>query len=138
MAEVRIVRIEELANLMQSVGAVMATCEYSGGNDEGWVEPANVVLLDGMVIRAPDVDDVYTSSYNAETRTWSKVRTEGVTDNQFALGQISEILGEPVYAKYGSFAGEFSCSGTVMFEIENDYLEIDGSETVDQWVDVEW
>lgn len=89
-----------------------ATVQFSGGHDEGGAEWVVVELADGT-------EESVASSY------W---RGDEATDRQKAEGELYDLLEEPIRDEYGSFAGDFSVSGTVIYDLAADTITMAKSE----------
>jgi hypothetical protein len=93
-------KIEAFA-LMRRRNIVKAVCHYSGGNDEGSVDQITCTLADGS--------------------TWDLPSWGGKPDEQ----ELADLLSEPVYDQYGTFAGDFSCYGTVTWDVSTGEVVMD-------------
>lgn len=105
--------------------AVMA--RFSGGNDEGGLDEVTLTLADGTTV---DIMQHYDTNHQMVDGRWVMIK-KLLTPADHADNLLYDIVGEPVFAEYGSFAGEYSTSGVVGFdrntgrEIIEDHYEAD-------------
>jgi hypothetical protein len=119
----------EVFEALKKRGYTKAAVHFSGGNDEGGVDEVRLhpskMDVDGdhfREVRCP-------TEYDEATRTWKPTRPP--TEDEL----LSEALGKSVYAKYGSFAGEFYVSDTVVWDAEARKVYMEGQEEVSHWKD---
>lgn len=67
-----------------------AIVHFDGGNDDGGVSSIEFLSKDGSVVKGLSED-----------------------------AKLEEELGNPIYMRYGSFAGEFYVSGELIYDVEN-------------------
>lgn len=108
------VKKEETFNLMRACGITKAVVEFSGGNDEGGPDDIEVTR-EGA--NEPSELPAYYGS-----RDGSGTREE----------QLADLLARPVYAEYGTFAGEFYVHGRVVWDLEARTVRMTGDEDVPQ------
>ncbi len=101
-------------------GFVRAAVEFSGGNDEGGVEEITLFRENGQT---EDIDPYYGEGYRYVNGRFESIRTELDDDEKLA-----QQLGTPVYDAYGSFAGEFSVYGKVIFDVANRTVKMEKEE----------
>lgn len=91
--------------MLRAKGAFKAVLHYQGGNDEGGVDEINLFIKPEGGAEPVTVD----------------------LDPYRAMGddhELAELLMEPVESKYGSWAGEFSAYGTLVWDVEADTVEL--------------
>jgi hypothetical protein len=97
------------------LGVDLVEIEFSGGNDEGYVEATNFDLASG-------------ESYSVS----------GYRDDKDIPAAIIDIVAEvqqPIWDRYGSFAGDFSVYGVYVWDVVNGTSKFKGQET--DYVDIE-
>lgn len=87
--------------LLRQRNILNAVVSYSGGNDEGEISDIECTLSTGEKIDLP---------------TW-----RGKPEDQ----ELVDLLSEPVFDRYGSFAGDFSCYGKVTWDTVAETCEMD-------------
>lgn len=108
---------DEVFDAIVGMGAARAEANFSGGNDEGCVEGVVLYSQTGEVIKA----------LKWEMSNGLVYRT--------AEGALYDAIGDPVWDKFGSFAGDFYTSGAVVWTVEDRKVIIKYSEP--EWVDKE-
>jgi hypothetical protein len=119
LTEPRMTRPEVFAELT-SRGADRAVVMFSGGNDEGG--PDSVTLYKG----------------EEEVRTLSTWPCEGDTTSAAADGDLADVLSDPVFEEYGTFAGDFDVTGEVIWEVESQAVQMIRDERSDYEHSEEW
>ena len=122
----------ELKKLLQAVGAIQVRAEYFGGNDEGYVNPITLVFPDG---KEEEIKHDEGGDWVTKDGQWEFI-ARAPAPGDAEKGRIAELIVEPVYDRYGSFAGDFSCHGTVNFAIDDDAITVEGSESQEVWSSV--
>ncbi len=89
-------------------GYVKAEVDFQGGNDEGYCENIDLIDTDGETI---SVSAYYGATHDVIPE-W-----------------VNEALQEPVYNKYGSFAGDFQVYGRLIWDAENKRVFFNGEES---------
>lgn len=82
------------------------TLSFSGGNDNG--------SIDGCELRRSD---------------GSSVNVDFYSDLLGELKVVLEQAAEPIYDRYGSFAGDYSVSGTLQYVLKDHSVLLSGYET---------
>lgn len=95
---------------MEKRGAIKAIIEFSGGHDEGGADAITLTMGDGS---------------KESLETW---RNEN--DDE---GRLITYLQDPLYDRWGSFAGEFSVYGTIEWNVTTRKVTLDGSESVEDY-----
>ena len=89
-----------------------AIVSFSGGGDEGSISGISLLDADGKEVS--HLREAYIGSeYDEKTKSWQPAR-KMTTDEM-----LVEALGQPVYDKYGSFAGDYSVEGKVTWDVKN-------------------
>ena len=111
----------EALGLLKGRGAAKAVVAFSGGNDEGGVDW--IALFDAKGERT-EVDP-----YGHPEEEWTpdegRVPRE-LTQAQKDDNRLVAALAAPVFERYGSFAGPFSVSGKVTFDVKAGTVEMTG------------
>jgi len=111
---------EKVFALLRARGATKAVLNYNGGNDEGGVDDITLFLP----LASGEMHEV------ALQTQWSATGDDKV---------LAELLEAPVDAKYGSWAGEFSAYGSLVWDAEagtvvmNDYLQEEYTHSQESW-----
>jgi hypothetical protein len=115
----------EVFRRIRERGAVRAVVEFSGGNDEGGAE--SIALHDGEGREVGKVEGGHPGGYwDPQKRRFVEV---ALTPEQRAEAEFAEALEGPVYAEYGTFAGDFSVSGRVTWDARNCTVSMSGEES---------
>ena len=103
---------DEVFGTLVELGVGKVRVTFSGGNDEGGVD--NITL-----ISATD------ASKNVDVSMWSRDPDldPRVTD------ELIKALGEPVYGRYSTFAGEFTVYGVVTWDVPSRRCFFEGQES---------
>jgi hypothetical protein len=115
-------------------GGTIAVVEFSGGNDEGGAD--HICINDATGATVAELPNyVHPERYDYETgRSIYRAGEE-------ELAQLVNALTQPINDEYGSFAGEFSVQGTVIWDARTDKVTMGRSER--QWgsyeeTEVDW
>jgi len=92
-------------------GVATASAEFSGGNDEGYVEDYGLYDGDGA-----EVGSIAEHSYRGHQEP----------EDEMLAGSMSEVLTEAI----GGFNGDFSVNGTVTWDVQARTVRVDKNETV--------
>ncbi len=82
---------------LERLGADRAVVEFSGGNDEGG--PDTITLFNGE------------ETLRTLPTSWQ------ARDAEQDLVAVSDVLSEPVFDAYGTFAGDFDVTGEVIWNV---------------------
>lgn len=118
----------ELFAVLRKMNVVQAIVEFSGGNDEGGVDYITLYHQNGTETELPTW--VETQVWNPTTGNYENIE---LTDEK----KLIVALGESVYDRYGSFAGEFSVNGTITYDVSNEKISLKKSESYTEWRDSE-
>ncbi len=91
-------------------GVHTASLEFTGGNDEGHAESIEFLDADGNAIEP-------------------SIRVYYGADNAGTDAALSDALQEPIYEKWGSFAGDFSVCRHCIWHVADHLVELDYSES---------
>lgn len=125
--------------LLAEHGVARVAVEFYGGNDSGSVE--NITFFDsaGGQVPGPEMPDSrYGDDFEKDYELvktpggWSEYRLRA--DAPVGI-HLRESLEQPVYDEYGSFAGDFSVSGTVTWDVAARTTTMSRSEQV--WTELE-
>ena len=116
----------EIFAWLEAQGAAKGVVSFSGGNDEGSVNSIELLAEDGSKIA--EKEEVYIGQkYNPATKNYDYEREATAEE------KVLQAMAAPVYAKYGGFAGEFSVSGTVEFDVATKKVKMSGDTEVSQY-----
>lgn len=91
---------------------------FSGGNDEGGADDFIATSTTGE-----DVKLAGRAYQEWQTKEWVVYENRGqrpATTEEIADQQLLDALEAPIYAEYGSFAGDFSVDGVVTWDVTNE------------------
>lgn len=95
-------------------GIARASVDFSGGNDEGGADGIVFMDADGNEV---DVDRCYHYTRRNVDGKWVEVE---LTDTEQEQNKFISLVEAPIYWRWGSFAGDFSVSGTMQYNINDD------------------
>lgn len=114
----------EVFEALAERGATKAVVEFSGGNDEGGAD--GIVLYDGDE-ETGTVEQYFGFVYHrGENGGWT---SRPLTDAERREDELAEALAAPVYDEYSGFAGDFSVSGVVEWDVEAKTVTMSGEES---------
>lgn len=139
--------VRQAMQTLREAGIATVKIEFSGGNDEGGADSMDAFDAAGNEIALPKSRDAYLNQdWNHETKTygpkyWSvsemtgdgKWGTRPATDDEVKWATLRDVLEHPIYDRYGSFAGEFYCHGTVEWDVAAGTHKMSGSESHEVW-----
>lgn len=102
--------------LLRKLGATKAVLHFSGGNDEGGVDAILLHFPTPEGAEKPLTKDFPVAYYNQE----------GDEDVELSL-----LLQAPIDAEYGTWAGEFSAYGTLVWDVQAGTVVMDKYEQSD-------
>lgn len=115
----------EVFEKLRKMGAARAVVEFSGGNDEGGAD--GIVLYDAGGEAIGELDDVPPGTrWDPEENRFVEVTA---TPERRAEVDLAETLEAPVYAEFGSFAGDFSVGGRVTWDAQKGTVTMSGEES---------
>lgn len=121
---------QEIFEWIKEQGAEKCVVSFDGGGDEGGVREIKLINKDNVIKTLEE-------QYVEEQYIWNEMTKKFETPEIPHSVRINKAICEPVYDKYGSFAGEFNVSGQVTWDATNNTVKIDGSESVESWEDFE-
>ncbi len=112
--------------------AAQAQVRFSGGNDSGGAD--SIVLLDSAGGEIAQLHERVPRLEVGGDGRYIHVPGEGyktvpLTGQEQLDAELAEALTEPVYAEYGSFAGDFDVCGVVTWDAGARTVSISGDET---------
>lgn len=130
--------VYEAMQTLKGLGVAKVEVHFSGGNDEGGPDDVTFLDADGNKVEGPRDPNVYqdrqwdevTRSYGEPQWTayvgpkWNDRRP--ATDEEIAASKLHGVLASPIYAEYGSFAGEFYVDGTCTWDVATAKSETHG------------
>lgn len=99
-------------------GITKVVVSFSGGNDEGGADGVVGHTADGTEV-VFDEPGVYTNWQDQGKYLvgWGE-NARPATEEELKQQQLLDVLEAPIYAEYGSFAGDFSVYGTLTWDVE--------------------
>ena len=120
----------EIFRLLRELGTTRVEIEFSGGGDEGGID--NIVAYKKDVVLDVKLEEAYIPTvYCPSTKTWKPERA--MTDQE----KLCQALGKPIDDAYGSFAGEYHVNGTLVYDVLNETIKMNKSESVETWEESE-
>ncbi|MEO6159053.1 MAG: DUF6878 family protein [Ilumatobacteraceae bacterium] len=124
-----------LFRTLSAKGITKVVIHFSGGNDEGGADSALATMTDGSEQSLPDQ---YSVHQDWQTKQWvtydEKTRAQRpATAEEQAAAVLSQALEQPIYDRWGSFAGEFSVDGTLTWDVLAQSVKLDGQESVEHY-----
>lgn len=110
-------------------GVVKCMIDYSGGNDEGGVDSITVTYADGREETNPTwCKRTYEAMmHNPKTGKWE---SKTLSPGRRQANKMADLIEQPVYDKYYTFAGEYYVHGTLEYDVRDGKVRMDGSEYV--------
>lgn len=105
---------EAVFSKLEEIGAARVVVGYSGGHDSGGADFIRITLGDGST------KDIY---------EWTPEDSDQTDEEK----QLAEMLAAPVYEQYGSFCGEFSVDGEIIYDLADRTVVMSGNESVESW-----
>jgi hypothetical protein len=101
---------------------------FSGGGDDGSIDGISLLDADGKEVS--HLRETYISSkWNEKTKSFEPDRE--MTEDEMLV----EALGQPVYDKYGTFAGDYSVEGEILWDVKNQKVNDSGTQSYPQSYD---
>lgn len=122
-------------------GVAKVVVHFSGGNDEGGADLTEFFDAADEKVEVPRSRATEDQRYDQATRRWlsagwvvNERAPDGergwtqrpATDDEILLAQLDRVLEEPIYDRYGSFAGDFEVYGTVTWDVATGKHEMHG------------
>lgn len=99
---------EEVFSILAEQGVKSVIVRYSGGNDSGGVECITLHYTDGS---QKSLKEYWQQTEYVIGKGWKPIGPEPKPEEA-----LSKALAAPVYARWGSFAGEFYVDGTILWD----------------------
>jgi hypothetical protein len=106
---------EAVYDALSALNVSEARVTFSGGNDEGGADALSLIKADDPTV-------------TYDVNLWGG-------DDEKVDKDLVQRLCEPIYDQYGSFAGEFSVYGTLIWNVTTRKCYIDGQESVETYND---
>ncbi len=139
MSETPTMTREAVFEALGARGATKALVSFSGGNDEGG--PDTVTLLGPEGKELDEVRDyvpnqvfdddgamLFDEFEDLHGKFW-RPRTRPYTDEEAREMALCDALAAPIDDEYGGFAGDFSVSGTLVWDVAAGTVTMRGEET---------
>lgn len=111
--------------LLKHLGATEATVRFSGGNDEGGPDEISLTVRGQRIELSQHYSfvtwDPNTNSYQPPAPLAPEAQAEA---------HLADALVQPVYDRYGNFAGEYYVQGTIRWDVSTQRVEADYVESV--------
>lgn len=132
----------ETKTYLLNKGITKIEVEFSGGNDEGGTDALYAYDKDGNTVDLK-LDRVYFGTrYNKDgTRTkvaWidgKEITPDDLPTEHALQNRVAEELEQPIYDRYGSFAGEFHVYGSLSWDVATGKARMNGQESVETYDD---
>lgn len=127
---------------LRNKGVVKVEIAFSGGNDEGGAESFHAYDTEGNEVTIGEANAYkdYRSEkwtvYEYDRQTGGRIQRDATPD-EIVLASIREVLEEPIYDRYGSFAGEFYVDGTLTWDVLAGTNKMRGQEELRHWEEFE-
>lgn len=112
--------------LLRARGAVKAEVQFSGGNDEGGADKITLTLADESTV---DLDAGFAwvdEEGNVSEYVDGKHARRPATPEERVAFELWRTLEAPLNYKYGSWAGDFSVSGVLTWDVAEGTVEEEG------------
>lgn len=144
-------QITKAMETLRDLGVATVSIDFSGGNDEGGPDGSVYLDADGKSVDVPT-----TNAHRNRYWTGGKMVDEGWTVWDRSLGdtyqtqkrpatadevkwaEVDEVLSDPIYSRWGSFAGEFYVHGTCTWDVAAGTSRVTGQETVETYEDFDY
>ena len=109
--------------MLKAVGVSRVNLRFYGGHDSGDVEEVTVEIDEpGITFQ---YDELFGDHDIGYTKTDDE-RPHGFTQSRIRL---KDALADPIWSRYGSFAGDFSVSGNLVYDCVKGTVEMSGEES---------
>lgn len=112
-------------------GFTGVTCHFSGGNDDGGVDSYEFYTADRDGPIPVDDHPAWTTAhagYVFDDQTGRYVKSDDTELN--ALAEFRDLVERPIYEQFYTFAGDFYVNGTLVWDVTNRTVEMQGEEQV--------
>ena len=109
--------------MLKAVGVSRVNLRFYGGHDSGDVEEVTVEIDDpGITFQYDELFGDHDIGYRKEDHEREHSFTRSVI-------RLKDALADPIWSKYGSFAGDFSVSGNLVYDCVKSTVELSGEES---------
>lgn len=113
---------DEVFRVLTGRGVARVEVRFSGGNDEGGVD--EITLFDAAGAECGTIEEPHwRHEWDDAAKAWVPAEPKP------ADYDLVSTLCAPVYGRWGSFAGDFSVSGTLTWDAATKRAYFEGSET---------
>ena len=126
---------ERLFDTLSTQGITKVVVSFSGGNDEGGADSAIAYYADGTEKDLSLVQvyvDHRTQTHLVGEYVDGKLTTRPATPAEIAQAALMEALEQPIYERWGGFAGDFHVNGTLTWDVAARTAVLDGAESMAQ------
>lgn len=113
---------------MRAKGVSKIVAYFSGGNDEGGVNSYEMYDMHGKQFETPE-EARKSPDYARDIYPFTRAEFFGHEDYWPKEGSLAHMIERPVDMEYGSFAGDFSVSGEVVWDLKTQKVTMDGEQT---------
>jgi hypothetical protein len=131
---------------LRQKGVAKVEISFSGGNDEGGADGAVYLDANGEKVELPRGNAHENESWDPASRRYisqgwivtdwhrdSGYTSRPATEEEIQFSKLEKVLEEPIYDRYGSFAGEFHVHGTLTWDVATAKHEMHGQESHEVW-----
>lgn len=120
-------------NALRAKSITKVVIGFSGGNDEGGADGIKATYADGT---EGDLLGRWDVQQDWQDKKWyvgyGETRREA-TPQERAESELAEALEQPIYDRWGGFAGEFHVYGTLTWNVTDGSVTMDGQESVETY-----
>jgi hypothetical protein len=137
----------EAMRALRSLGVTEVNVHFSGGNDSGGADSLVARDANGNEVPIPQSGAHTSSQWDPNTRTWIDTgwvvnestptgwNERPATQEEIRWARIGEVLEQPIYDRWGTFAGDFEVDGTLTWNVLTGTHELHGQESMTSWQD---
>lgn len=132
---------------LQALGVASVKVHFSGGNDEGGADDVQYLDAAGNKVTGIPAGNAYENRYWQNGREHNdgwfvydrslsddyREQKRPATAEEIAASKRARVIESPIYAEYGSFAGEFYVDGTLTWDVASGKYEMHGQQEVSHW-----
>ena len=127
MRQVNVLSRDEMFTRLRQMNATKAIVEFSAEGRHGIGAVDSITLYDGEGNELPTKVEENYSGWRWDGANYYPVEPD--TPNN----ELARALAAPVYERYGSFAGDFYVTGTVVYDVVAGTVKMNKSERVESW-----
>ena len=109
--------------MLKAVGVSRVNLRFYGGHDSGDGEEVTVEIDD------PGITFQYDELFGDHDIGYTKEDHEREHSFSRSVIRLKDALADPIWSKYGSFAGDFSVSGNLVYDCVKSTVELSGEES---------